>query len=91
VKTFYQKQLPNNGWTHIQAFPIQNGALVVACQNGQVMGALANTSVQVTDNRGKVIQIITAPAGGSALEILLTSDRNLVKTFCLNQTPTPTR
>src|SRR5579883_705011 len=91
VKTFYQKQLPNNGWTHIQVFPIQNGALVVACQNGQVMGTLANTSVQVTNNQGKVIQIITAPAGGSALEILLTSDRNLVKTFCLNQTPTPTR
>lgn len=83
VQSFYQNNLPTNGWTNLQSGPNSTGALVVGgCQNGAILGALIETAIPVGDNQGNVTTV-TAPAGGSALELITTTDAAVVAANCL--------
>lgn len=82
VQKFYQSNLPSNGWTHVQTLGSSSEHIVIGCQSNQIVGALIDTSVPVQDGQGKTTSTITAPSGGSALEIAMTSDTKAVLSTC---------
>lgn len=86
VQQFYQQNLPQNGWGKFRTFTGQNGESdMTACQGNQVLIVGVGKKIEVTDENGKVTNIIIAPRGGSALATELSSSKELTQLFCSNQ------
>lgn len=85
IQQFYQSHLPKYGWTHIQ--PIQGDTLgVVGCKSDKVL--VIGISKHLQDSNGSGTSIVTdAPAGGSALGIALTSNQELLLSYCESAQP----
>ncbi len=92
VQSFYETNLPKNGWTKVKTFNGDNGEKdVYACQSNQVLITGASDSkLQATDSNGNVTDTITAPPGGSALVTELSSSAELVQLLCSNNPILPT-
>ena len=73
IQQFYQSTLPNNGWTHIQTRGSNGDYEVTGCQGNQGIYVAMSTSLDVSDAQGNTPSALTGPAGGSALEILVSS------------------
>lgn len=69
VAMFYQTNLPSHGWTQVQSY----GDAVIGCQSNEFLEAISAASFP---NR------VTAPSGGSALEIVLTTGAAVSRSSC---------
>lgn len=79
ISTYYQNQLPNKGWTNIQnSTGSNNTTQVLGCQGTQALLAQAGLTYQANGST------ITAPAGGSILELDLINSDNavLIQAIC---------
>lgn len=79
LSTYYQNQLPGKGWSGIKNSTGSNDTTqVLGCQNTQALLAQAGLTTQANGNT------ITAPAGGSVLELDLVSSNNpvLIQAIC---------
>jgi hypothetical protein len=79
VNAFYRNHLPSNGWTRVQAVPNEDLGLL-ACQGTQMVVVYPTTRLE--DTKNETPTTTTAPPGGSALGIALTSDKGLVAQYC---------
>jgi hypothetical protein len=92
VQQFYKDNLPKNGWTRVNLTNGDKGEKdVTACQGGQVLfvGA-SDKDITGTDETTKQTITITAPSGGSALGVELSSSPVLVQLLCSNSPILPT-
>ena len=78
VQTYYQTNLASNGWTHLRLRGSDGDYEVTGCQGHQGIYVAMNGSIEVTDAQGSDPHTIPAPAGGSALEILVGSQPDTV-------------
>ncbi len=75
LSQFYKDKLPGGGWTHVKDNTDQQGNKgVIGCQEDQILLVGVGQKDVLKDDNGKVIATVTAPSGGSVLEI------DLVKT-----------
>ncbi len=84
LQQFYQNQLPNNGWTHLQTIPGDTLG-VIGCQGAQVLVIGISKHLHDSNNTGTSTIITDAPAGGSSLGIALTSNQTIIQDFCESQ------
>jgi hypothetical protein len=82
VQGFYQSNFSNNGWTHVQSDSASGQYVVIGCQGGKIVGVLSGASVEVKDAQDNTTSTITAPSGGSALEIVTTDDTRVIAENC---------
>jgi hypothetical protein len=86
VQQFYQDQLPNNGWQHVQTSDGSNGTLsLAACQDNQVLVIGVSQHLQDYNEQGTPTTLVDAPQGGSTLGIILSSDQQLLQALCPGQ------
>ena len=79
LSTYYQTQLPGKGWSGIKnSTGSNNTTQVLGCQSTQAILAQAGLTYQANGNT------ITAPSGGSVLELDLISSDNpvLIQAIC---------
>jgi hypothetical protein len=79
LSTYYQNQLPGKGWSGIKnSTGSNNTTQVLGCQSTQALLAQASLTYQANGNT------ITAPSGGSLLELDLISSDNpvLIQAIC---------
>jgi hypothetical protein len=79
LSTYYQNQLPGKGWSGVKnSTGSNNSTQVLGCQNTQALLAQASLTYQANGNT------ITAPSGGSVLELDLVSSDNpvLIQAIC---------
>ncbi len=83
VRTFYQSNLPSNGWRVSKTLGSDGDYNVIGCKGSQaVFVAMNNTTLQVGGGQGTPQTTITAPAGGSTLQIITNSDPGFVSSYC---------
>ncbi len=91
VAQFYKDNLGSKGWANPHELPSSSAdKAVVGCQGSQIL--LAGTSDKkddLSDDQGNVVRTVTAPAGGSVLEIdILTTSSQAAQAFlCTGQLP----
>lgn len=83
LRKFYQDQLPKNGWGHLHSFTVSGSERdITACQGNQALIVQTGSRLQITDDNGHVTRTVTAPSGGAALAMQLSSSKQLVHLFC---------
>ncbi|HLW00178.1 MAG TPA: hypothetical protein VKT82_16035 [Ktedonobacterales bacterium] len=85
LQQFYQKHLPQYGWTHLQMTPGDTLG-VIGCQGEQVLVIGISKHLHDSNDSGPAT-ITDAPAGGSALGIALTSNQAIIQGFCETAQP----
>ncbi len=78
VQTYYQTNLASNGWTNLRLRGSDGDYEVTGCQGDQGIYLAMNGAIDVSDAKGSDPHTIPAPAGGSALEILVGSQPDTV-------------
>jgi hypothetical protein len=95
VAQFYKDNLGGKGWANPHDFPGSGSSTdraVIACQGSQIL--LAGTSDKkddLSDDQGNVVRTVTAPAGGSVLEIdIVTTSSQEAQAFLCSGVLPPT-
>jgi hypothetical protein len=73
LRTFYQSNLSSNGWSNILSRGSDGDYEVTGCNGNQALYVAMNASLSVYEAQGSDPSSITGPAGGSALDILVSS------------------
>lgn len=73
VEQYYQSNLASNGWTNILHRGSDGDYEVTGCNGNQAVYVAMNASLSVYEAQGSDPSSITGPSGGSALDILVSS------------------